>query len=108
LLSAHRKGADSLAASLYVPVTHFADPHPRHSGTGLICAIVLALLGVKDDIIAHEYNLTELGLASRKEEIVQQLINGKALFGDRPRAERMVSARYVATCEPGDGEAVVD
>ncbi|KAK4443715.1 protein-tyrosine phosphatase-like protein [Podospora aff. communis PSN243] len=62
--------------------------------TGLICAIVLALLGVKDDIIAHEYNLTDLGLASRKEEIVQQLISRPALFGDRPRAERMVTARY--------------
>ncbi|KAK0633761.1 protein-tyrosine phosphatase-like protein [Immersiella caudata] len=62
--------------------------------TGLICAIVLALLGVNDEIIAHEYSLTELGLASRKEEIVQQLIRGEALFGDRPRAERMVSARY--------------
>ncbi|KAK0655123.1 protein-tyrosine phosphatase-like protein [Cercophora newfieldiana] len=60
--------------------------------TGLLCALVLALLGVSDEIIAHEYSLTELGLASRKEEIVQQLIRGEALFGDRLRAERMVSA----------------
>ena len=69
------------------------DP-PLSLGTGLICALVLALCGVSDEVIAHEYSLTDLGLAPRKEEIVQQLIRpGEALFGDRPQAERMVSAR---------------
>ncbi|KAL2255637.1 hypothetical protein VTK26DRAFT_2972 [Humicola hyalothermophila] len=61
--------------------------------TGVIVALVLALCGVDDETIAHEYNLTELGLAPRKEEIIQHLVSGEALFGDRERAERMVGAR---------------
>ncbi|GAB1312382.1 Protein-tyrosine phosphatase-like protein (Fragment) [Madurella fahalii] len=61
--------------------------------TGIVIALVLALCGLDDAVIAHEYSLTDLGLASRKEEIVQHLIRGNALFRDRPRAERMVSAR---------------
>ncbi|KAJ4298415.1 hypothetical protein N0V88_003445 [Collariella sp. IMI 366227] len=59
----------------------------------VIIALVLALCGLDDDAIADEYSLTDAGLAVRKEEIVQRLIQGEALFGDRERAERMVSAR---------------
>ncbi|KAK4133480.1 hypothetical protein BT67DRAFT_442922 [Trichocladium antarcticum] len=60
--------------------------------TGILVALVLALCHLDDETIAHEYSLTDLGLAPRKEEIVQHLIQGGALFGDRARAERMVSA----------------
>jgi hypothetical protein len=59
----------------------------------VLIALLLSLCGLDDDAIAHEYSLTDLGLAPRKEEIVQHLIKGEALFGDRERAERMVSAR---------------
>ncbi|KAL2183544.1 hypothetical protein L209DRAFT_563763 [Thermothelomyces heterothallicus CBS 203.75] len=55
--------------------------------------LLLALCGVDDATIAHEYSLTELGLAPRREEIVRHLVQGPALFGDRERAERMVGAR---------------
>lgn len=72
-----------------------AHPAKTHSqtGTGVFIALVLALCGLDDAVIAHEYSLTDLGLASRKPEIVEHLIQGEALFGDRARAERMVSAR---------------
>lgn len=65
------------------------------TGTGLIVAIVLSLLGVEDEAIAHDYSLTDLGLAQRKEAIVQHLMETPGLFGDRARAETMVSSRYV-------------
>ncbi|KAL2020475.1 hypothetical protein VTK56DRAFT_8360 [Thermocarpiscus australiensis] len=61
--------------------------------TGVLVAIILALCGLDDDTVAHEYSLTDLGLAARKDEIVRHLVRGEALFGDRARAERMVSAR---------------
>ncbi|KAM7201442.1 Protein-tyrosine phosphatase-like protein [Naviculisporaceae sp. PSN 640] len=61
--------------------------------TGLIVAIVLSLLGVEDEVIAHDYSLTDLGLAQRKEAIVQHLMETPGLFGDRARAETMVSSR---------------
>ena len=59
----------------------------------MIVALILSLCGLPDAAIALEYSLTDLGLAPRKEEIVQHLIQGEALFGDRVRAERMVGAR---------------
>ncbi|KAM7186550.1 tyrosine-protein phosphatase [Rhypophila sp. PSN 637] len=61
--------------------------------TGIIVAIVLSLLGVEDEAIAHDYSLTDLGLAQRKEAIVQHLMEAPGLFGDRARAETMVSSR---------------
>lgn len=63
------------------------------TGTGIIVAVVLSLLGVEDEVIAHDYSLTDLGLAERKEVIVQHLMETAALHGDRARAETMVGAR---------------
>ncbi|KAK3898232.1 protein-tyrosine phosphatase-like protein [Staphylotrichum tortipilum] len=60
--------------------------------TGVLIALILSLCGLSDEAIANDYALTDLGLAPRKEEIVQHLIQGAALFGDRRRAERMVGA----------------
>ncbi|KAK5656548.1 hypothetical protein OQA88_4527 [Cercophora sp. LCS_1] len=60
--------------------------------TGLVCAIILALCGVEDDVIAHEYALTELGLGERKEQIVDRLAR-EVFKGDRAKADLMVSAR---------------
>lgn len=59
----------------------------------MLVALLLSLCGLDDAAIAHEYSLTDLGLAPRKEEIVQHLIRGEALFGDRERAEKMVGAQ---------------
>ncbi|KAK3337538.1 tyrosine phosphatase family-domain-containing protein [Cercophora scortea] len=61
--------------------------------TGVLCALILALCGVDDDAIAHDYSLTEIGLAPRKPEIIAHLMQTPALFGDRAKAERMVGSR---------------
>ncbi|KAK3331153.1 protein-tyrosine phosphatase-like protein [Apodospora peruviana] len=60
--------------------------------TGVIVAIILSLCGVADHLIAHEYSLTDLGLAPRREAIIDHLIKTPALLGDRARAEIMVSS----------------
>ncbi|KAK4161424.1 tyrosine phosphatase [Cladorrhinum sp. PSN259] len=59
--------------------------------TGIAVALILSLCGVEDDLVAQDYGLTELGLAHRKEEIVQHLL--PYFNGDRTRAEVMVSAK---------------
>ncbi|KAK3996268.1 tyrosine-protein phosphatase [Cladorrhinum sp. PSN332] len=61
--------------------------------TGVIIALILSLCGVEDDLVAHDYSLTELGLAHRKEAIVQHLLGQPGINGDRVKAEAMVSAR---------------
>ncbi|KAH6630096.1 protein-tyrosine phosphatase-like protein [Chaetomium sp. MPI-SDFR-AT-0129] len=60
--------------------------------TGVLIALILSLCGLSDATIADEYALTDIGLAARKEGIVQRLIRDEALFGDRKRAETMVGA----------------
>lgn len=66
--------------------------------TGLLVALVLQLVGVKDEIIAEEYGLTEIGLAAWKEAIIKNLLlwdlGGLGDLG-REGAERMLGARYV-------------
>ncbi|KAK4200122.1 protein-tyrosine phosphatase-like protein [Triangularia verruculosa] len=62
--------------------------------TGVIIALILSLCGVSDKIIAHEYALTELGLARRKESIVEKLTApGAPHEGNRVAAEAQVGAR---------------
>ncbi|KAK4102813.1 hypothetical protein N658DRAFT_494874 [Parathielavia hyrcaniae] len=63
--------------------------------TGVIVALILALCGLDDEVIAHEYSLTDLGLAPRLEAIVQQLTVAP-FQGDRGKAEMMVRARKEA------------
>lgn len=62
--------------------------------TGVLVALVLALAGVEDEVIAKEYALTELGLAQWKEMIVGYLSQDLAMHGGREGAERMIGARY--------------
>ncbi|TLD21918.1 hypothetical protein PspLS_08009 [Pyricularia sp. CBS 133598] len=64
--------------------------------TGIICALLLSLAGVDDDAVAHEYNLTEVGLSDRKQEFIEALVKAGPLKGQRDKAERMVSARKEA------------
>ncbi|KAK4683004.1 hypothetical protein QC764_121230 [Podospora pseudoanserina] len=62
--------------------------------TGVIVALVLALCGVSDNVIAHEYSLTELGLARLKEPIVERLTApGAPHEGNRAAAEVQIGAR---------------
>ena len=61
--------------------------------TGVLVALVLALVGVEDEVIAKEYALTEQGLAQWKELIVEYLLQDLAMHGGREGAERMIGAR---------------
>ncbi|KAI1865169.1 hypothetical protein JX265_008216 [Neoarthrinium moseri] len=61
--------------------------------TGVICALILSLCGVDDDVVAHEYSLTELGLKSRHAEFTRHLIKEPALKGNPAGARRMVGSR---------------
>lgn len=61
--------------------------------TGVLVALVLALVGVEDRIIAEEYALTEAGLAGWKEQIVDFLLKDLEMHGGREGVERMISAR---------------
>lgn len=61
--------------------------------TGVICALILSLCGVEDEVVAHEYSLTDLGLKSRHGEFVAHLIKEPALQGNPLGARRMVGSR---------------
>lgn len=65
----------------------------------MICALILSLCGVDDDVVAHEYNLTNLGLKCRHEEIISHLRNEEAFKDDPDGARRMVMARYVLSSQ---------
>lgn len=89
-------------------LNHLAGPEPSpmlihctagKDRTGVICALILSLCGVDDDTIAEEYTLTQLGLRSRKSELVEHLLrvaetmNIESIKGNPEAAERMVGAR---------------
>jgi len=84
---------EHIASSPTPPAPFLVHCSAGKDRTGVLVAIVLALCGVAETTIALEYSLTDLGLAPRKEAIVRRLMAGDELFGDRERAERMVSAR---------------
>jgi len=63
--------------------------------TGVICALILMLAGVKDEDIAAEYALTTLGLTQIREAMVQYLMQDKASMdgGGKEKAENMLKSR---------------
>ncbi|KAF6839995.1 tyrosine phosphatase [Colletotrichum musicola] len=61
--------------------------------TGVICALILSLCGVSDEVVAHEYSLTHIGLQDRREEIINQLLATDALKGNPEGARRMLGCR---------------
>ena len=61
--------------------------------TGVLVGLMLQLVGVENQVIAKEYALTELGLASWKKIIVEYLTKDVEAYGGREAAERMVGAR---------------
>ncbi|KAK0612359.1 protein-tyrosine phosphatase-like protein, partial [Bombardia bombarda] len=88
----HLASASSSSTAPPSPLLVHCTAGKDRNCTGVLCALVLALCGVPDEAIAHEYSLTDLGLAERKDTIVQHLIQTPALFGDRAKAEVMVGA----------------
>jgi protein tyrosine/serine phosphatase len=61
--------------------------------TGVICAMILSLCGVEDEVVAHEYSLTDLGLRDRHPEFLKHLLKEPALKDNPAGARRMVSSR---------------
>lgn len=63
--------------------------------TGVICALILMLAGVKDEDIATDYALTTEGLAPMRENILHYLMKDKASMagGGRERAENMLNSK---------------
>lgn len=52
--------------------------------TGVLCALILSLCGVTDEIVAQEYQLTEVGFPPAwREQIIQRLSKDPA-FKDNP------------------------
>ncbi|TAQ84525.1 hypothetical protein B7494_g7151 [Chlorociboria aeruginascens] len=64
--------------------------------TGLICALLLSLCGVEDDVVAHEYSLTEIGLSPEwKSTIMIHLMANPALQANSSRAAAMLATLEV-------------
>lgn len=65
--------------------------------TGVLCALILSLCGVEDEVIAEEYALTEKGLSEEwKESVIQHLMKlDVPALKEREAAGRMIGARYV-------------
>jgi protein tyrosine/serine phosphatase len=59
--------------------------------TGVLCALLLSLCGVGDDIVAEEYALTEAGLGAWTEHLVTAVVNQTG--APEEAARRMVGAR---------------
>ena len=65
--------------------------------TGVIVALILSLLGVDDETVAVEYELTEIGLGTEKSRIIENLLARPALEQNREAALRMVGSRRVSS-----------
>ena len=65
--------------------------------SGVFVGIILSLLGVKPEVIAEEYRLSDIGLRPVREGVVDRLMKSPVFArsggGGRERAERMVGAR---------------
>ena len=62
--------------------------------TGVICALILSLCGVDDEIVAQEYALTDLGLSTKwKTSVIEHLMANPALKGNKEGAWNMIGAK---------------
>ncbi len=62
--------------------------------TGVLCALILSLCGVEDDIVAHEYSLTDIGLNTEwKTAVTEHLMDNPALKGNMEGAWNMISSK---------------
>ena len=58
----------------------------------MICALIMSLCGVEDEVVAHEYSLSELGLKSRP-EFLRNLLEEPIVKGDAAAAKQMVGSK---------------
>ncbi|KAI0021559.1 protein-tyrosine phosphatase-like protein [Xylariomycetidae sp. FL0641] len=61
--------------------------------TGVVVGLLLALLGVEDEVVAHEYSLTDLGLRDIHQAMIVSL-TADPLFKDNPmKAKQMIRSK---------------
>ncbi|KAH7308539.1 tyrosine/serine phosphatase-like protein [Stachybotrys elegans] len=101
-LAANRAILDTGTESFRAVMLHLAAEDPRpllvnctagKDRTGVTCALILSLCGVADHLVAHDYGLTELGLAEKKEEFLDRLQMMPRFKDDREGARRMLGSR---------------
>ncbi|KAI9163639.1 Tyrosine-protein phosphatase [Paramyrothecium foliicola] len=94
--------AEAGAAAFGPVLAHLARPDPApllvhctagKDRTGVACALVLSLCGVPDEVVAWEYNLTEIGLEEMKGPFTQALMKHPAFKGNPEGALRMLGAK---------------
>ncbi|TGO89678.1 hypothetical protein BPOR_0098g00090 [Botrytis porri] len=62
--------------------------------TGVLCALILSLCGVDDEVVAREYSLTTFGLPQEwKAGIIKHLMTHPAIKDDHEGAENLISSK---------------
>ncbi|TGO58247.1 hypothetical protein BCON_0057g00340 [Botryotinia convoluta] len=62
--------------------------------TGVLCALILSLCGVDDEVVAREYSLTTFGLPQEwKAGIIKHLMAHPAIKDDHEGAENLISSK---------------
>ncbi|KAF7853347.1 uncharacterized protein EAF02_012001 [Botrytis sinoallii] len=62
--------------------------------TGVLCALILSLCGVDDEVVAREYSLTTFGLPQEwKAGIIEHLMTHPAIKDDHEGAENLISSK---------------
>ncbi|GFP52916.1 tyrosine-protein phosphatase [Trichoderma asperellum] len=61
--------------------------------TGVLCALILSLCDIPDEVVAEEYGLTTQGMAAAKPGLIKYLVSTPAFAGDEAGAERMLSSK---------------
>jgi len=65
--------------------------------TGVLCALILSLCGVDDEVVAYEYSLTEVGMpAEWKQGVIFHLMENPAFKGKMAEALSLIGAKYVS------------
>ncbi|KAI0434796.1 tyrosine phosphatase [Xylaria sp. FL1042] len=88
--------AEPVASSPPIPSPCLVHCTAGKDRTGVVVALALSLCGVPDEAVIHEYNLTEIGLHSRLEELVKHVSSNPKIGIDVEGARRMVGARKEA------------
>jgi len=83
--------------SLDSPTACYIHCTTGNNRSGVFVGIILSLLGVKPEVVAEEYKLSDIGLQPIREGVVDRLMKSPVFArsggGGRERAERMVGAR---------------
>lgn len=98
--ASHVQNAARPFAQILEHLSADTDPTPMlihcHLGkdrTGVISALILSLCGVSDEVVAREYHLTDVELASHHAELVNAHLQNPTFKGTREDAAILVQSR---------------